>query len=75
MFSFSEHHVEHILDLIEDYVPSLRGALSSAISKQKKTLFSESGATKGKSLIAFCWELFVMGMIACFVISIINSLV
>lgn len=31
--SFSEHHVEHILSYLEEMIPFLRGALTSAIEK------------------------------------------
>eukprot|EP00350_Pseudokeronopsis_sp_OXSARD2_P009080 CAMPEP_0170552672 /NCGR_PEP_ID=MMETSP0211-20121228/10546_1 /TAXON_ID=311385 /ORGANISM="Pseudokeronopsis sp., Strain OXSARD2" /LENGTH=265 /DNA_ID=CAMNT_0010860543 /DNA_START=397 /DNA_END=1194 /DNA_ORIENTATION=- len=75
IFSFSEHHVEHIISMFETSLPSLRGVLSTTIEKQKKALFSESKSDEAKPLIAKVWELFVIGMILYFLMSIINSLV
>lgn len=74
IFSFSEHHVEHIIQMFEGNIPSLRGTLSSAIEKQKKALFSEVVAEESKPLIAMLWEYFVIAMIVYFLVSIINSL-
>lgn len=49
--------------------------LTSAIEKQKKTLFSEKTVDEARPLIAIVWEYFVMAMIAYFIYSIVNSLV
>lgn len=75
ILSFSQHHVEGILSLIENNFPTLRGALTNAIDKQKKALFSESSGDEAKPLVAALWEYFVAAMILYFVVSIINSLV
>lgn len=56
-------------------LPFLRGVLTSAIEKQKQTLFSEKTGDESKPLIANIWEIFVIGMITYFAMSIINSLV
>lgn len=55
-------------------MPALRGILTSAIEKQKSTLFSEKVGDEAKPLIAVVWEYFVMAMILYFLVSIVNSL-
>lgn len=61
--------------MIESNFPTLRGALTNAIDKQKKALFSEASGDEAKPLVAALWEYFVAAMILYFVVSIINSLV
>jgi len=53
----------------------LKELVSSAIEKQRKTLFAEHIADEARPLIAVLWEYFVIAMIIYFAYSIINSLV
>ena len=75
--SFSKHHVEYFLDLIEKTVPFLSGVLSTALEKQKKSLFHSDNAEieSSKPLIATVWEILITVMVLYFLVSIINSLV
>ena len=41
ILAFSEHHFEKILTFIEGTLPFLHGSLSSALEKQKRSLFSK----------------------------------
>jgi hypothetical protein len=75
IFCFSQHQVDIILSMLKGISPKIQEILQGAISKQKKTLFSEQVADEARPLIAMIWEYFVMAMIAYFIYSIINSLV
>jgi hypothetical protein len=77
ILAFSKHHVESILGLLESYIPAFHGLLSSALDKQKKSLFhgNAEGIDENKPLIAVLWEGFIILMVIFFLYSIINSLV
>jgi vacuole membrane protein 1 len=77
IISFSKQHIEHILSIIESNLPFLHGTLSSALQKQKKSLFHGDAANldESKPLIAKLWEGFIILMVLYFLNSIINSLV
>ena len=75
IFCFSTHQVDTILNLLHSVSPKLQEFASTAIEKQKKTLFSDVIEDEGRPLIAMIWEYFVLAMITYFIYSIINSLV
>lgn len=72
---FSDHHVEHLINLIEKYMPFLKNSLSQSLQKQKEKLFHHSTENESKSIIAVAWEIIITLMIVFFLYSIINSVV
>eukprot|EP01017_Pseudomicrothorax_dubius_P011695 TRINITY_DN1441_c0_g1_i1.p1 TRINITY_DN1441_c0_g1~~TRINITY_DN1441_c0_g1_i1.p1 ORF type:complete len:402 (-),score=94.10 TRINITY_DN1441_c0_g1_i1:129-1334(-) len=76
IFVFSKHHVEHFLATIEAKFPFLKHGLSQMLEKEKKKLHSPQLPAEDKMLsISGIWNLVIGGMIAFFVISIINTTV
>lgn len=73
IFVFSKHHVEHFLRFIEARLPFLRQRLSAMLEKQKVLLHTKEVNVEEKPLIAQVWEIFIIGMIVYFLVSIINS--
>lgn len=74
---FSKHHVEHIIEFLENFIPFLSGKLSSALEKQKRKLFhsSNDSIVEPKPLISTIWEFIITTMILYFLYSMINSIV
>ena len=67
--------MDFILKALNEISPKIKEMLSSAIMKQQKTLFAEKSIEGNTPIIAKIWEWFVIGMVAYFIYSIINSLV
>ncbi len=74
---FSKHHVEHIIEFLENYIPFFSGKLSSALEKQKRKLFHSTNDSldEPKPLISIIWEFIITTMILYFLYSMINSIV
>ena len=73
---FSEHHVENLLRIVENFIPALQGYLISNLEKQKNQLYQpELVATNDPSIIKKGWEIFIFLMIGYFVYSFLNSIV
>lgn len=74
---FSKHHVEHIIEYVENLVPFLSGKLSTSLEKQKRKLFhsSQDAIVEPKALISTIWEIVITTMILYFLYSMINSIV
>lgn len=77
ILAFSKHHVESILSILESYIPAFHSILSTALEKQKKSLFhgNSQNLDENKPLIAILWEGFIILMVVYFLYSIVNSLV
>ena len=71
---FSEKHLETLLTIIQAHFPSLQSSLSHFLANQKKSLHSPQ-FPENKALVAKLWELFILCMVAFFLVSILNSLV
>ena len=84
ILSFSKHHVENVLNFIENKIPFLHGTLSKNLENQKKKLWFKSDDKQveevfifnyqGKNIIALGWEIIITIMIVYFLYSIINSI-
>ncbi|KAL4438738.1 hypothetical protein ABPG74_013411 [Tetrahymena malaccensis] len=74
IFIFSQGHVEHALQFIENLLPFLKGKLSDMLEKQKNILANGAVSEGEKPLIGQLWDYFIMLMIGYFLVSIINSL-
>lgn len=75
---FSKHHIENIVNSIENFFPMLSGVLSNSLEQQKKKLFHQYNTQAdiaSKPLISRIWEIFITAMIVYFLYSIINSIV
>jgi len=72
---FSAHHIEQIISFVEANLPFLKHSLTNTLEREKAKLHDPTGDEGPKPLIAQVWELIVIGMIAFFVVSILNSLV
>lgn len=76
IIAFSEHHVENIINLVEQYIPKLSGFLSKSLAQQKKKLYEPASDLPAEpNILQKGWEVFIFLMIGYFVMSFINSLV
>merc|ERR1711990_685661 len=77
IFLFSKHHVAWLLEIIKS-IPvigaRLEGPVRKLLAQQREKLHSKGEGQQGGSVISSVFEIFVLSMVAHFVISIINSL-
>ncbi len=58
IFTFSEHHVEVLLDFVEGIFPFLSNKLSSSLEQQKQKLWYKNNNTGVESVINCLLNLF-----------------
>jgi hypothetical protein len=71
---FSQRIIETIMSFVESTMPSLQSSLQSFLAAQKRNLHNPV-LSEDKPLIARLWDIFIICMVAFFVISILNSAV
>jgi hypothetical protein len=64
--------VELLLRKIQSWFPLLKNTLIDSLNNQKKQLFSPETFKDHKPLISRLWDIFLIGMILYFLLSIIN---
>lgn len=75
IFMCGESHIDHLVGLLEKNFSFLGTKISSVLAKHKKSLHSPNMDSHERTVISILWELFIVGMISFFIISILNSLV
>lgn len=71
---FSERQLDAFLRLIATYLPSFSAFITSFLESQRKSLHSQQ-FQQNRPLLMRLWELVVVGMVAYFVVALLNSLV
>lgn len=71
---FSQRIIDTILSFVQATVPSFHSTISDFLIKQKRNLHNPH-VNEEKPLIAQLWDVFIICMVAFFVISILNSAV
>jgi hypothetical protein len=69
---FRKETVELLLRKIQSWFPLLKNTLIDSLNNQKKQLFSPETFKDHKPLISRLWDIFLIGMILYFLLSIIN---
>lgn len=65
--------MELLLRKIQQWFPSLQNSLLDSLEKQKKLLFAPETFQDNKPLLSRLWDIFLIGMILYFVMSILNT--
>jgi len=71
---FSEQQLDSFLSLIATHLPSFSTFITSFLESQRKSLHSPQ-FQQNRPLLMRLWELVILGMVAFFVVTLLNSLV